>query len=137
MCISNCNCILSKEKIIQKKVIHASLRLWVYSSSLVNLKYTKTRNNAIYYNHANTFLIWPFLSAQNGFPSTTTLHHTTVTVINNEICQRYFTSIPIHGSHICTGGENGRGSCEGDSGGPLTVIHNRRGLLVSNQWNDN
>ncbi|XP_075979473.1 collagenase-like [Anticarsia gemmatalis] len=66
--------------------------------------------------------------AQNSFPSTTTLHHTTVKVISNTVCQKSFI-IPIHGSHVCIGGER-RGTCDGDSGGPLAVVHNNQRIVI-------
>ncbi|XP_059062040.1 brachyurin-like [Achroia grisella] len=67
--------------------------------------------------------------AQAGFPSTTALHQVSVTVITNAVCQNSF-EITLHGSHLCTGGDRGVGSCDGDSGGPLTTLLNNRRTLI-------
>lgn len=71
-----------------------------------------------------------FYSAQTSFPATTALHQTSVPIITNAVCQRSF-QITIDGSHLCTGGTGGKGTCDGDSGGPLTVLHNNKRILVS------
>ncbi|CAH2049567.1 unnamed protein product, partial [Iphiclides podalirius] len=67
--------------------------------------------------------------AQSSFPTTTTLHHVSVSIIANSVCQKSF-NVPIHGSHLCTDGARGVGTCDGDSGGPLTVVWRNRRILV-------
>ncbi|XP_063894976.1 brachyurin [Helicoverpa armigera] len=67
--------------------------------------------------------------AQMTFPTSTALHQATVPVISNAVCQNSF-KITIDSSHICTAGTGGRGTCDGDSGGPLTVVHNNRRILI-------
>ncbi|XP_045450175.1 collagenase-like [Melitaea cinxia] len=67
--------------------------------------------------------------AQNNFPQTTTLHHVNLNVITNTVCQTRF-DIPLHGSQMCTDGARGVGTCEGDSGGPLTVVWKNKRTLV-------
>lgn len=41
-------------------------------------------------------------------------------VITNAVCQQSYGST-VQDQHICTSGAGGRGGCNGDSGGPLTV----------------
>ncbi|XP_041980461.1 brachyurin-like [Aricia agestis] len=67
--------------------------------------------------------------AQNSFPTTTSLHHVNLNIITNSECQKSF-DITLHGSHLCTKGTGGVGTCEGDSGGPLTVVWNTQRILV-------
>lgn len=70
-------------------------------------------------------------SAQNNFPTSTTLHSVLLTVMTNAECAKSF-DVPLHGSHMCTRGVGGVGTCDGDSGGPLTVVWRNRRTLVSN-----
>ncbi|CAH2244696.1 jg1351 [Pararge aegeria aegeria] len=67
--------------------------------------------------------------AQNGFPSTTSLHHINLNIISNTACQKSF-DIPLHASHMCTNGAGKVGTCDGDSGGPLTVMRKNKRTLV-------
>ncbi|XP_069360307.1 brachyurin-like [Maniola hyperantus] len=67
--------------------------------------------------------------AQNGFPSTTSLHHINLKITTNAACQRSF-DIPLHASHLCTDGGGRVGTCDGDSGGPLTVMWKNKRTLV-------
>ncbi|XP_026749855.2 collagenase-like [Galleria mellonella] len=67
--------------------------------------------------------------AQTSFPTTTALYQVPVTVITNQVCQNSF-QITLHGSHLCTAGDRGVGSCDGDSGGPLTAVYNNRRTLI-------
>ncbi|XP_046966658.1 collagenase-like [Vanessa cardui] len=67
--------------------------------------------------------------AQNNFPASTNLHHVDLEILTNAVCQRSF-DIPIHGSQMCTKGVRGIGTCDGDSGGPLTVIWKNQRTLV-------
>ncbi|CAH4023114.1 unnamed protein product [Pieris brassicae] len=68
--------------------------------------------------------------SQKGFPKTTQLHHVNLKVLTNAVCQRTFSGITIHKSHLCTDGTQRVGTCEGDSGGPLTTIVNNRRILI-------
>ncbi|XP_038222178.1 collagenase-like [Zerene cesonia] len=67
--------------------------------------------------------------AQTSFPTTTSLHHIDLKVITNAVCQKSFP-INIHGSHLCTDGSGRVGTCEGDSGGPLTAVVNNKRTLI-------
>ncbi|KAL4709475.1 hypothetical protein ACJJTC_012812 [Scirpophaga incertulas] len=60
---------------------------------------------------------------QSSFPPSTRLYQNTVNIITNEVCQQNF-EMTIHSSHMCTSGQGGVGTCDGDSGGPLTVVWN-------------
>jgi secreted trypsin-like serine protease len=46
-----------------------------------------------------------------------------VQVVSNAACQRAFPSKKITTTQICAGGEEGKDSCGGDSGGPLMKTH--------------
>ncbi|CAK1581272.1 unnamed protein product [Parnassius mnemosyne] len=66
---------------------------------------------------------------QSSFPTTTSLHQIQLTVMNNTECQKNF-KVTIHNSHLCTDGIRGVGTCDGDSGGPLSLVWNQRRILV-------
>ncbi|CAF4956064.1 unnamed protein product [Pieris macdunnoughi] len=68
--------------------------------------------------------------SQSGFPKTTQLHHVNLKILTNAVCQRSFSDVTIHGSHLCTDGSQRVGTCEGDSGGPLTTIVNNKRMLI-------
>ncbi|KAJ8719667.1 hypothetical protein PYW08_011842 [Mythimna loreyi] len=57
------------------------------------------------------------------------LSHVTMPVITNTVCK---LSFPVHvqSSNICTSGAGGRSTCNGDSGGPLTVNRSGRPILI-------
>ncbi|KPJ04506.1 Collagenase [Papilio xuthus] len=67
--------------------------------------------------------------SQNSFPSTTSLYQVTLSVLTNAQCQQRF-DMPLHSSHLCTDGVRGVGTCEGDSGGPLSVVWKNRRTLI-------
>ncbi|XP_068622673.1 chymotrypsin-1-like [Battus philenor] len=67
--------------------------------------------------------------AQTSFPTTSSLHRVSLTIITNAHCQKSF-DVSIHGSHLCTAGDRGVGTCDGDSGGPLTVVWKNSRTLV-------
>ncbi|XP_072938359.1 brachyurin-like [Epargyreus clarus] len=67
--------------------------------------------------------------AQTSFPTTTALHYINLKVMSNAECQKSF-EVPIHVSHLCTSGQGKVGTCDGDSGGPLTVVWKQRRMLV-------
>lgn len=67
--------------------------------------------------------------AQTSIPLTSVLYQTSVPVITNAVCQNSFP-ITIQGSHLCTSGAGNRGTCDGDSGGPLTVVWNNSRILI-------
>ena len=51
------------------------------------------------------------------------LRKATTTVISNESCQQTWTGIVTNGT-ICSSGAGGKGSCYGDSGGPMILSQN-------------
>ncbi|XP_045511348.1 collagenase-like [Colias croceus] len=67
-------------------------------------------------------------SAAGGITTSQALRHVNLSVITNAECARVFGSTTIISSTLCTSGANGRSTCSGDSGGPLTV--NNNGLLI-------
>ncbi|XP_023948133.2 collagenase-like [Bicyclus anynana] len=67
--------------------------------------------------------------AQKGFPTTTSLHHINLNIITNAACQSSF-DMSLHASHMCTSGAGKVGTCDGDSGGPLTVVWKNKRTLV-------
>ncbi|CAH0725082.1 unnamed protein product, partial [Brenthis ino] len=62
-------------------------------------------------------------------PSTSSLYHINLNILTNVQCQKSF-DITLDGSHLCTDGAKGVGTCDGDSGGPLTVLQNNKRILV-------
>ncbi|RVE42862.1 hypothetical protein evm_012480 [Chilo suppressalis] len=67
--------------------------------------------------------------AQTSFPPSTSLHHNTVTILTNRVCQQSF-DITIQSTHMCTSGHGKVGTCDGDSGGPITVLRNNIRMQV-------
>jgi secreted trypsin-like serine protease len=61
---------------------------------------------------------WGRISDDTGANSSI-LRAVTVPVLTNEVCRQTFWGITER--RICTSGVGGRGSCFGDSGGPLTI----------------
>lgn len=51
------------------------------------------------------------------------------TVMTNSDCARYFGSY-ITDKHMCGDGSRGVGSCNGDSGGPNTIVHDGHTVQV-------
>ncbi|CAG9790789.1 unnamed protein product [Diatraea saccharalis] len=49
--------------------------------------------------------------------------------MSNRDCQQSF-DFTIHSSHLCTAGLGGVGTCDGDSGGPITVDQNNVKIQV-------
>lgn len=56
------------------------------------------------------------------------LRRVNVRVMRNFICNIQYLGF-IRNTHVCTSGRGGRGSCSGDSGGPLTVDDVQVGLI--------
>ncbi|XP_045511351.1 collagenase-like [Colias croceus] len=56
------------------------------------------------------------------------LRHVNLPVITNAECARVYGSGSVIASTLCVSGANGRSTCSGDSGGPLTI--NNNGLLI-------
>ncbi|KAJ2949579.1 hypothetical protein O0L34_g15497 [Tuta absoluta] len=67
--------------------------------------------------------------AQSTVPPTTSLYQTTVKIMTNTECQKSY-DFNIHVGHLCTSGVGVVGTCDGDSGGPLTVVYNNARTLV-------
>ncbi|XP_032514810.2 brachyurin-like isoform X1 [Danaus plexippus] len=67
--------------------------------------------------------------SQASFPPSTTLHHVSLNIITNAVCQRSF-DLKLDASHLCTSGTNRVGTCDGDSGGPLMVTSQNKKILV-------
>ncbi|XP_063828705.1 collagenase-like [Ostrinia nubilalis] len=57
------------------------------------------------------------------------LNYVTLPVISNTECLTTYPST-LQTTHICTDGEGPRGTCHGDSGGPLAVFRNNRWILI-------
>ncbi|CAH2982281.1 unnamed protein product [Chilo suppressalis] len=68
-------------------------------------------------------------NTQTSFPPSTSLHHNTVTILTNRVCQQSF-DITIQSTHMCTSGHGKVGTCDGDSGGPITVLRNNIRMQV-------
>nr|ACR15991.1 serine protease 23 [Mamestra configurata] len=57
------------------------------------------------------------------------LNHVTVPVITNAVCRSSFP-LYVTDSNICVSGAGGRSTCNGDSGGPLTVNRSGKPILI-------
>jgi chymotrypsin len=58
------------------------------------------------------------------------LRSTQNNIITNAVCAQTYGSSTVIASTICTSTAGGRGTCNGDSGGPLTVARSGRRLQV-------
>ncbi|CAG4943623.1 unnamed protein product [Colias eurytheme] len=67
-------------------------------------------------------------SAAGAITNSQPLRHVNLPVITNAECARVYGSTTIIASTLCVSGANGRSTCSGDSGGPLTI--NNNALLI-------
>ncbi|XP_075977377.1 transmembrane protease serine 9-like [Anticarsia gemmatalis] len=65
----------------------------------------------------------------SGIPSTQRISAVTLPIISNAACTAVYGEW-MHNTNICTSGAGGRGTCGGDSGGPLAVLINNSRVLV-------
>lgn len=67
-------------------------------------------------------LVLKFFFSSIGIKSQVLLKATLPIVSYAECLNVYKREVPITSSQICAGGEEGKDSCSGDSGGPLQVL---------------
>ncbi|XP_026730700.1 uncharacterized protein LOC113495898 [Trichoplusia ni] len=84
----------------------------------------------------NSFVDWSALASGYGitrdgvnFVFDQRLSSVTLNIITNNACAATFGPF-VHPSNICTSGAEGKGTCSGDSGGPLAVQINGQTTLV-------
>ncbi|XP_049839628.1 brachyurin-like [Schistocerca gregaria] len=58
------------------------------------------------------------------------LQKVTLDIISNEKCWKYYGRMAVTSSTLCAQGDKNRSTCNGDSGGPLTVAYNGGHILV-------
>ncbi|CAG4984073.1 unnamed protein product [Colias eurytheme] len=59
--------------------------------------------------------------SQSGIPNNASQRNVSIRVITNAECRNTFGTRIVVASTLCTSGEGGRGTCGGDSGGPLYI----------------
>ncbi|KAG7301997.1 hypothetical protein JYU34_013447 [Plutella xylostella] len=65
-----------------------------------------------------------------GISNNQFLSHVTLQVASNSVCAASYGSSTVVASTLCTSGAGGRGTCGGDSGGPIAVTSGGRRVLV-------
>ncbi|XP_045499628.1 brachyurin-like [Colias croceus] len=82
------------------------------------------------------FIGWTALASGFGLtksggtiPRNQYLNSVHLKIISNEQCQAVYGDI-VRATNICTDGSDGRGTCNGDSGGPLTVDNKGKRILI-------
>lgn len=84
----------------------------------------------------NDFVNWNAIASGYGLTAdganigtTQRVSSVVLPVISNAQCATVFGPW-VHNSNICTSGAGGKGTCSGDSGGPLAVDSNNRRVLI-------
>ncbi|XP_049884333.1 brachyurin-like [Pectinophora gossypiella] len=79
-----------------------------------------------------------FTGNNAGIPANQPLYSVVLPIISNAECVRFYGGW-VTATNVCTSGVGGRGTCHGDSGGPLAVVSNGRRVLVGvtsfGSWN--
>ncbi|EEB18115.1 tripsin, putative [Pediculus humanus corporis] len=70
----------------------------------------------------DTAVVTGWGTTETGIKSQVLLKATLPIVSSNDCLKVYKKKIPITESQICAGGEDGKDSCSGDSGGPLQIV---------------
>ncbi|XP_075977059.1 brachyurin-like [Anticarsia gemmatalis] len=85
---------------------------------------------------SNTFVDWTALASGWGrtvnggeIPEFQRISAVNLPIITNEACTVAYGPW-VHNSNICTSGAGGRGTCGGDSGGPLAVLIDNTRVLI-------
>nr|AAV33653.1 chymotrypsinogen [Helicoverpa punctigera] len=69
-------------------------------------------------------------SDSGGIGTNQQLSSVTIPVITNAECAAVYGPAFVHDTNICTSGAGGKGTCNGDSGGPLAVDSNDKKILI-------